>query len=72
VGVIQQVYVAGVQNLAAAVYVSIMGLEIMTVLCCEPSTFIIDEATWLIFSSLMQACQVPSAAAASMVETWKS
>ncbi len=71
-GVIQQVYVAGVQNLAAAVYVSIMGKQIITVLCCQPPTFIIAVATWLTFSSLMQACQVPSAAAASMVETWKS
>ena len=71
-GVIQRVYAAGVQNLVAAVYVSIIGKQIMRELCCQPLTFIIEVATGAIFSSLMQACQVPSAAAASMVETWKS
>jgi len=38
-GVIQQVYAVGVQNLVAAVYVSIMRD-----LCCQPLTLIIGEA----------------------------
>lgn len=44
-GVIQRVYAAGVQNLVAAVYVSIMGKGLMRDVCCQPLPFTVDVAT---------------------------